>query len=143
MLLTKPRLLFQHIHVSSELSPCAALALIQTGRARGCSKAACQDPGLGLEPDELHGWVQKLYTALPDGTVQFGHAFSSFSEDADSVRLQFPDQPDIRTRYVVAADGYFSPIREEVLADGPPQFAVRAHHSPPLLLLLSMQHGRV
>ncbi len=68
--------------------------------------------------------LQKLYGALPEGTVQFSHAFSGFSQDPDSVRLQFPGQPDVQARFLVAADGYFSPIRQEVLADGPPQFAV-------------------
>ena len=45
-------------------------------------------------------------------------------QDADGVRIQFSDQPDVHASFVVAADGYFSPAREIVLDDGAPEFQV-------------------
>ena len=68
--------------------------------------------------------LQLIYEALPEGTVQFGHALESLSQDEGGVRLTFSDQPEVRADYVVAADGYFSPTRESMLDDGPPEFQV-------------------
>ena len=70
------------------------------------------------------GMLQLIYEALPEGTVQFGHALESLSQDEGGVKLKFSDQPDVRAEYVVAADGYFSPTRESMLDDGPPEFQV-------------------
>ncbi len=69
--------------------------------------------------------MQMIYESLPEGTVQFGHALSSFSQDEAGVQLSFEGLPDVRAKFLVAADGYLSPTRETLLADGPPPFAVR------------------
>ena len=65
-----------------------------------------------------------IFETLPEGTVQFGQALSSFSQDEDGVRLSFEGQPDVHANFLVSADGYLSPTREALLGDGPPPFAV-------------------
>lgn len=68
--------------------------------------------------------MQAIYEALPEGTVQFGHTLTGLQQDAEGVTLQFADQADTRTDVVVAADGYFSMVRDTVLKDGLPEFQV-------------------
>ena len=68
--------------------------------------------------------AQMIYEALPEGCVQFGHALTHLQQDAQGVRLQFADHPEVHADFVVAADGYFSPAREIVLDDGLPEFQV-------------------
>lgn len=67
---------------------------------------------------------QMIYEALPEGTVQHGHALEGLQQHEQGVTLQFSGQPDVHADFVVAADGYFSPVREIVLDDGPPEFKV-------------------
>ena len=68
--------------------------------------------------------VQMIFDALPEGTVEFGHAFTDFKEDAEGLTISFENKPAVKAKYMVGADGYFSPIREKLLHDGPPEFTV-------------------
>ena len=77
--------------------------------------------------------MQLIFETLPAGTVEFGHAFTDFKEERDAVSISFEDRPPVQARFVVGADGYFSPVRKALLQDGPPEFAVGS--SSPLLLL--------
>ena len=50
---------------------------------------------------------------------------TSYDEDEDGVTLHFDrDQPSVRAKILIGADGYFSRIRKQCLNDGPPMFAV-------------------
>lgn len=62
---------------------------------------------------------------------------TGYDEDEDGVTLHFDrDQPSVRAKILIGADGYFSRIRKQCLNDGPPMFAVRAS-SPVWSLALS------
>ena len=56
--------------------------------------------------------------------MQFSHALADVQDLGDGVALHFSGQAGVQAHYVVAADGYFSPTREIVLGDGPPDFQV-------------------
>ncbi len=71
--------------------------------------------------------VQMIFEALPEGTVEFGHAFTDYQEDENGVSIGFKDKAAVRARYLVGADGYFSPVREALLHDGPPEFTVSSY----------------
>ncbi|KAL3144420.1 hypothetical protein ABBQ32_004168 [Trebouxia sp. C0010 RCD-2024] len=75
----------------------------------------------------LLGWHeirQLLFEYLPSGTVEFDKQMTSYDEDADGVILHFDrDQPSVRAKILIGADGYFSRIRKQCLNDGPPMFA--------------------
>ena len=48
-----------------------------------------------------------------------------YEEDQDGVTLHFDhDQPPVRAKVLVGADGYFSKVRTQCLNDGPPDFVV-------------------
>ena len=48
-----------------------------------------------------------------------------YDANEDGVTLHFDrDQPSVRAKILVGADGYFSKVRKQCLDDGPPQFAV-------------------
>lgn len=65
---------------------------------------------------------------------------TSYDEDADGVILHFDrDQPSVRAKILIGADGYFSRIRKQCLNDGPPMFAVSAL-SPALHPEHNIQH---
>ena len=68
--------------------------------------------------------MQMIFKALPEETVDFGHAFTGYSEGADGISLAFENKPEVQAQYVIGADGYFSPMREALLQEGPPQFTV-------------------
>ena len=65
-----------------------------------------------------------IFDALPEGTVEFGHAFTDLAEEADGLSLTFENKPPVKAKYMVGADGYFSPVREILHHDGPPEFTV-------------------
>ncbi|KAL3154854.1 hypothetical protein ABBQ38_011396 [Trebouxia sp. C0009 RCD-2024] len=75
----------------------------------------------------LLGWHeirQLLFEYLPSGTVEFDKQMTGYDEDEDGVTLHFDrDQPSVRAKILIGADGYFSRIRKQCLNDGPPMFA--------------------
>ena len=61
--------------------------------------------------------------------------FESYEEDAEGVTVHFQGGAPgpVRARVLIGADGYFSAVRQQCLADGPPDFGVRPVPSPPCL----------
>ena len=70
--------------------------------------------------DNLASPSQCLISCLPC-------RFDSYEEDSEGVTVRFVgDSPGpVRAKVLIGADGYFSAVREQCLADGPPDFAVR------------------
>ncbi|KAK9815182.1 hypothetical protein WJX73_010106 [Symbiochloris irregularis] len=75
----------------------------------------------------LIGWyeiVEALYKALPEGVVQTSHQLEGVESCSDGAsKLLFKDQPSVRAQLLIGADGYFSPTRQAVMQDEPPDFA--------------------
>lgn len=70
------------------------------------------------------------------GTVETGHEFERYEEDADGVLVHFKGRAaPVRGKLMVGCDGLFSPVRRQCLADGPPDFGVRMLHCFPSVVL--------
>lgn len=53
--------------------------------------------------------------------------FQSYTESEDGIEVSYTEAGEpkqIRCKLLVGADGYFSAVRQQCLADGPPDFAV-------------------
>ena len=54
-----------------------------------------------------------------------------YEESAEGVIMHFDrGQPPVCAKLLIGADGYFSHIRQQCLADGPPQFVVSPTNTP-------------
>ena len=54
-----------------------------------------------------------------------------YTESAEGVIIQFDrGQPPVHAKLLIGADGYFSHVRQQCLADGPPQFVVSPINTP-------------
>lgn len=76
----------------------------------------------------LIGWyelVKLLRDALPEGVLEVDHSLThaQLSKDGHSAVLQFADGEAVQAKLLVAADGYFSAVRQSIVQDGPPEFA--------------------
>lgn len=71
--------------------------------------------------------MQLLRDALPEGVLEVDHSLThaQLSKDGHSAVLQFADGEAVQAKLLVAADGYFSAVRQSIVQDGPPEFAVR------------------
>ena len=72
--------------------------------------------------------VEEMDTAaagVPGDAICFSRHFCGLQQNADCVTLHFTDGTTVRSRLVIGADGCFSKVRQETVADGPPDFAVR------------------
>ena len=87
----------------------------------------------GFPSGRIIGWSdlrQTLVDWLPPGTVQLGKQFASLEQHDDHVTIQFADGSSIASCVVIGADGVFSKVRRQSLADGLPQYTVG--HEPKL-----------
>ncbi|KAL4449444.1 hypothetical protein ABPG77_007088 [Micractinium sp. CCAP 211/92] len=72
-----------------------------------------------------HSLQSTLARALPDGVLQTGHRFLSFSDGPDGVAADFETAQGVRrleARLLIGADGGQSAVRQALLGDGPPEF---------------------
>lgn len=84
------------------------------------------------------GWAElrdALANFLPDDTVCLNKRFSSLEQHDRFVTLHFSDSTSVEARIVVGADGCFSKVRQQTLADGLPEFTVSRCHSAPVMSL--------
>ena len=105
------------------------------------TKAACFCPGsvtrqkvdtlkykkYGFPSMHVIGWSdlrQTLVDWLPPGTVQLGKQFTTLEQHNNHVALQFADGSSVEAIVVVGADGVFSKVRRQNLADGLPEYTV-------------------
>ena len=70
---------------------------------------------------------ESLLCRLAEGTVQWGRRFAGYEEDADGVSVSFADGTGARARVLVGADGIWSAVRSQRLAnndssDPPPRY---------------------
>lgn len=62
-----------------------------------------------------------------------------YEESAEGITKHFDrGQPPVRAKLLIGADGYFSHIRQQCLADGPPQFVVSPWTQHYLCLALNL-----
>jgi salicylate hydroxylase len=54
-------------------------------------------------------------------TLKLNHTLNRFSQDANAVTVQSGDDPPVEAEMLVGADGLWSPVRQWLLADGPPR----------------------
>ena len=68
---------------------------------------------------------------MPEGAVQLNHSLEGVEPQSDGVsKLLFKDQEPVHAKMLIGADGYFSPTRQAVMHDEPPDFAVSARALP-------------
>ena len=75
----------------------------------------------------MFGWSElqrALADWLPSGTLQLGKRFTKLIQHQDHVVVHFADGTSVAARVLVGADGVFSQVRQQSLADGPPDFTV-------------------
>lgn len=69
------------------------------------------------------GWIsgtmrsfvyKKMLDVMSEGIIETGHAFSSYEETADGVRVHFADGDSYDADLVVGADGIDSPVRTQI-----------------------------
>lgn len=65
-----------------------------------------------------------LHDFLPAGTVQLGKKFAALQQHHDHVEVCFTDGSSVTARVLIGADGNFSKVRQQVLNDGLPEYAV-------------------
>ncbi len=73
-----------------------------------------------LHRADLH---ELLLAFLKPGTVQLGKAATSFTQDSTGVTLQFADGTQVKTDYLIAADGIHSMVRKQLLPDSQPRYS--------------------
>lgn len=73
-----------------------------------------------LHRADLH---ELLLAFLKPGTVQLGKAATSFIQDSTGVTLQFADGTQVKTDYLIAADGIHSMVRKQLLPDSQPRYS--------------------
>ena len=86
----------------------------------------------GFPSGRIIGWSdlrQTLVDWLPPGTVQLDKQFASLDQHSDHVTVQFADGSSVDAQVVVGADGVFSKVRRQSLADGLPQYTVSPESS--------------
>ena len=74
------------------------------------------------------GWSdlrQTLVDWRPPDTVQLGKQFASLEQHDDHAVVHFTDASHATSQIVVGADGVYSKVRQQSLADGLPDFTVR------------------
>ena len=74
------------------------------------------------------GWSdlrQTLVDWLPIDTVQLGKQFTSLEQHHDHAVVHFADGSHAKAQIIIGADGVFSKVRRQNLADGPPDFTVK------------------
>ena len=77
------------------------------------------------------GWTElrnALASFLPDGTIRLDKRFSTLEQHDEFVTLHFSDHTTVDARIVVGADGCFSKVRQQTIADGLPEFTVSRCH---------------
>lgn len=75
----------------------------------------------------MFGWSELRGTLadwLPPGTLQLGKHFIKLDQHDHHVVVHFADGTSLAARVLVGADGVFSQVRQQSLADGPPDFTV-------------------
>jgi salicylate hydroxylase len=69
---------------------------------------------------DLHGLL--LEAVRQAGvSLKLNHSLSRFTQDANAVTVQSGDDPPVEADVLVGADGLWSPLRQWLLADGPPR----------------------
>lgn len=69
---------------------------------------------------DLHGLL--LEAVRQAGvSLKLNHTLSRFTQDANAVTVQSGDDPPVEADVLVGADGLWSPLRQWLLADGPPR----------------------
>ena len=73
------------------------------------------------------GWAElrdALAQFVPENAICLNRKFSSIEQHTEYVTLHFTDGTSVRARLVIGADGSFSKVRQQTVADGPPIFSV-------------------
>ena len=73
------------------------------------------------------GWAElrdALAEFVPKNAICLNRKFSSIEQHAEHVKVHFTDGTTVRARLVIGADGSFSKVRQQTVADGPPIFSV-------------------
>lgn len=72
------------------------------------------------------GWAElrnALAQFVPENAICLNKKFSSIEQHTDYVKLHFTDGTSVQARLVIGADGSFSKVRQQTVADGPPIFS--------------------
>lgn len=73
-----------------------------------------------LHRADLHDLLSGL---LMPGTVELGKAATGINQDATGVTIRFSDGSQVRTDYLIAADGIHSVVRKQMLPDSLPRYS--------------------
>lgn len=72
---------------------------------------------------DLHRVLLDACTSSPLVDIRTDHRVTGYDQDASSATLHLDGKPDIRGRALIGAEGLNSPIRSQMLKDGPPDIS--------------------
>ncbi len=78
-------------------------------------------PYVTLHRADLHRLLLDTLAAQSDVVMQTGRPIQGFSDTTDGVILRLPDQIETECDALIGADGLWSAVRAQLLADGPPR----------------------
>ena len=79
------------------------------------------NPYAVIHRGDLHKLLLDYCTASPLVEIRTDHQVTGYEQDGSSATLTFANQPPITGRAVIGAEGLHSPIRGQMLQDGPPR----------------------
>jgi 3-hydroxybenzoate 6-monooxygenase len=86
-------------------------------------RAFFRNPYAVIHRADLHKLLLDFCMHSPLVDIRTGHRVTGYDQDGDSATLRFRDHDPLTGRAVIAAEGLNSPIRNQMLGDGPPRIS--------------------